>query len=112
MNCIFRTRGEPPVSGFTLTISGTPDASYGYVSIGETKYSAAQTVSLPAGSEVGVYVGGRGSSSLRPCYIYLNGTLVQSGTGTYTFSLTGNAEITFTAQQVSAASGYRADISM
>ena len=93
MKCIFRTRGEPPVSGFTLTLSGEYGMGSNYtaaVNIGGTNYTSAQVLRLEAGTEVQVRVYASNSSKT---YITLNGATVQSGSGSYTFSLSASTQI-------------------
>ena len=95
MNCIFLTRGEPPKSGFTLTLTGELNATGGYVTVSGTKYTTAKALELNAGTKVSVYVGGRAYSGQKITY---NGTTVllgDFGGGTYTFSLSADTTITF-----------------
>lgn len=93
MKCIFRTRGEAPVSGLTLTLTGEYGMGSNYtaaVNIGGTNYTSAQVLRLEAGTEVQVRVY---ASNNKKTYITLNGTTVQSGTGSYTFSLSADTQI-------------------
>lgn len=106
MKCIFRTRGEAPANGFMLTLTGTLSTNYGYATVDGTKYTASRVLELGAGTEVSVYVGGSALSGPKITY---NGETVQSGRGTYTFSLSANTTITFTAK-TSQPSYYTADI--
>ena len=103
MKCIFLTRGDPPKSGFTLTLTGTFNTRYGYVKINDSKYIEAQTMTLNAGTQISVYVGGQFSSNAKITY---NGNTVQTGAGTYTFALADNTIIRMT----SALASYTADI--
>lgn len=94
MNCIMLSRGAPPEIALTLTVSGSFNSTYGYVKVGETTYTSAQTVSVAAGTEVTVYVGGRSSSARKNCYISLNGEKVLSGAaGDYTFAMTRSTSV-------------------
>ena len=109
MNCIFLTRGKPPKSGFTLTLTGALDASGGYVTVSGTKYTTAKALELDAGTEVAVHVGG---SAVRGPKITYNGTTVSLsdfGKCTYTFSLSADTTITF-AKFGSSTYYYTADI--
>ena len=89
MKCIFRTRGEAPVSGLKLTLTGEYDAAGAYVTIGGTKYTSAQTLTLEAGTEVSVYVKGSNNSSS----ITYNGSQVGRNGSTYTFNISAPTTI-------------------
>lgn len=112
MNCIFLRRSypEPKPKKLTMTLTGTFNSSYGYVTINGTKYKSAQTVEVEAGTEISVYVGGR--SSTGNCQVSLNGTKVHSGAGTYTFVPTNNATIKMSMSGSSYYSYYFATITM
>lgn len=81
MECIFLSRGEPPVVGFILTLTGDYDATGAYVTIGDTKYTSAQTLTLEPGTAVSVYIKGTNNKSS----ITYNGTQVGRNGSTYTF---------------------------
>ena len=95
MNCIFLTRGEPPKSGFTLTLTGELNAKGGYVTVSGTKYTTAKVLELNAGTEVAVYVGGNAYSGQKITYNGITVLLGDFGGGTYTFSLSADTTITF-----------------
>lgn len=93
MECIFLSRGTALTIGFTLTLTGEYGMGSNYtaaVNIGGTNYTSAQVLRLEAGTEVQVRVY---ASNSRKTYITLNGTTVQSGTGSYTFSLSADTQI-------------------
>lgn len=94
MKCIFRTRGEPPRTSFTLTLTGTLSMDYGYVTVNNTKYYTARSLTLEPGTEISVYVGGSALSGQKITY---NGAYVGSaslGNLTYTFALTADTTVT------------------
>ena len=69
----------------TVTITGTP-GGYAYIKIGNTTYNKTQTIEVDTPVEISVYVG-QNSTGSGACWIKLNGTTVQNGTGTYKFTL-------------------------
>lgn len=88
MKCIFLTRGDPPKSGFTLTLTGEYDVNCAYVTIGGTKYTSAQTIALEPGTAVSVYAKGVNKGST----ITYNGTKVAED-GSYTFYISAPTTI-------------------
>lgn len=83
-------------TGFTVTITGTLNATYGYVTIDGTQCASATEVLVPAGAEVSVYVGApMGASAARFCWVSKDGTQVQTGSGTYTFAVETNTTLHF-----------------
>lgn len=93
MNCIFLSRGETPPLTKTVTLAGSFNLTYGYVSINGTKYIDAQALEVEVGTEISVHVSGIGSTASSAA-ITLNGSTVQSGAGTYTFGLDSPTTIT------------------
>lgn len=85
--------GGTTPSEYAVTLEGTLDSSRGYVTINGTKYTSAQTITVTAGNTVNVYVGGSDSSASK---VTLNGTTVQTGTGTYSHVVKSNCTLTFT----------------
>lgn len=72
---------------FTVQITGNPNKTYGYVTINETAYTAEAILKVNHHQTISVTVSGYDIYAQRNCEITLNGTIVQSGKGTYTFSL-------------------------
>ena len=100
MQCLQLTRGEPPVTKADVALSGTFDSTYGYVTIGGTKYTSAQTLKVAKGTSVTVYCGANYYSIQNNSIITLNGTTVAQGTtdaaAEYTFAVTDNCSIVIT----------------
>ena len=80
-----------------LTLSGRLDSSYGYIIIGGTKYSSAQTITAEIGTEVTVFCSSTVYSNRKNCTITKDDNIVARGTSTdgatYTWVLTGAANI-------------------
>ena len=86
--------------GFIVTITGTFDATNGYVTIAGTKYTAAAEVQVNAGDEISVYVGATITSvGNNSSYIEKDGARVHSGIGSYSFTVDTNATITLARNQ-------------
>lgn len=83
-----------PANIKTMTIIGSYFGS-GYVMAGDTKYSRAGEVLVEIGTAIVAYVGAPDSTGVAGCKIYFNGTLVKTGTSSYSFTLKGNVQITF-----------------
>lgn len=83
-------------SEFTISIKGTLNATYGYVTIDGTQYSAAAEVVVAPNTPIEVMVGTQWGQYNNSCQITLNGTVVQSGYGSYQFNAEADATITFT----------------
>lgn len=84
MNCIFKTRGKAPHVGCEITLTGTLTSSYATVTIDGIKYTTAQTLIVPAGTVISLYVGGMTTSSRKNCKITVDDNIVLSGSaGTY-----------------------------
>lgn len=115
MQCLQLTRGEPPALTVDVSLSGTFNSSYGYVTIGGTKYTSAQTLTVAKGTSVMVYCGSSNSFIVRT-KITLNGTTVAQGTSDagaeYTFAVTDNCSIVISRKSVSGYIYYIADITM
>lgn len=78
----------------TMTMIGS-DFGYGYVMAGDTKYSRAGEVFVEIGTAIVAHVGAPDSTGVAGCKIYFNGTVVKTGTSSYSFTLKGNVQITF-----------------
>ena len=107
--------GGGTASEYALTLSGALHRERGYVTINGTKYSTAQTLTLAAGTNVTVTCGTTYTSSgVAYPKIYLNGTLVTSGTDnsdrTFTFAIGSNTSIAFTSNYYSSFIYYEANI--
>lgn len=87
-------------TGFTVAITGTLNATYGYVTINGTKYTSAAEVQVNAGDEISVYVASNNTRYNSFCWVQKDGTQVQTGSGTYTFTAEQNATIAFTRNQL------------
>lgn len=83
-----------PANIKTMTLIGS-DFGYGYVMAGDTKYSRAGEVFVEIGTAMVAHVGAPDSTGVAGCKIYFNGTLVKTGTSSYSFTLKGNVQITF-----------------
>ena len=83
-----------PTNIKTMTLIGS-DFGYGYVMAGDTKYSRAGEVFVEIGTAMVAHVGAPDSTGVAGCKIYFNGTLVKTGTSSYSFTLKGNVQITF-----------------
>ena len=77
----------------TLALTGTFHSSYAYVTVSGTKYTSTQVLTLEPGTEMTVFCSATGSSYRSRAYITLNGATVQSGSGSYTFSLSASTQI-------------------
>lgn len=75
----------------TVNLTGSFSSSYGYVTIGGTKYYSSGSHAVPIGSQIGITVDGSSS-----CEITLNGVAVKSGTGTYNYTVNTDCSIAFT----------------
>lgn len=69
----------------TVTITGSGDATYAYVTINGTNYTTATTVEVDTGDEISITVYGNGSSY--PGYVTLNGETVLNTSGQYTHTV-------------------------
>lgn len=78
----------------TVSMFGS-DFGYGYVMIGDTKYSRVGEVFAEIGTTIVAHVGAPDSTGVAGCKIYFNGNLVETGTSSYSFTLKGNTTITF-----------------
>lgn len=76
----------------TVTLSGTFDSTYAYVTIGGKTYTSAQTLTVEKGTGVTVVTYGSGSGGGLNAVIQLNGTKVGNST-TYVFAVTDNCKI-------------------
>ena len=83
-----------PANIKTMTMIGS-DFGYGYVMAGDTKYSRAGEVFVEIGTAIVAHVGAPDSTGVAGCKIYFNGTVVKTGTSSYSFTLKGNVQITF-----------------
>ena len=83
-------------TGFTIKTTGTFDATRGYVTIAGTKYTSAAEVQVNAGDEISVYVASSNSRYNSYCWVQKDGTQVQNGSGTYTFTAEADATINMT----------------
>lgn len=83
-----------PANIKTMTMIGSY-FGYGYVMAGDTKYSRAGEVLVEIGTDIVAHVGAPDSTGVAGCKIYFNGTLVKTGTSSYSFTLKGNVKITF-----------------
>lgn len=81
----------PIVFTKTVALTGAFSSSYGYVTIGGTKYYSSGSHAVPIGSQIGITVDGSSS-----CEITLNGVAVKSGTGTYNYTVNTDCSIAFT----------------
>ena len=112
MSVFFRRRGEPPATTMDVTLSGSFDSSYGYVTIDGTKYTSAQTLTVAKGTSVTVYCGSLLLQS--ESVITLNGTTVARGTSDaaaeYTFAVTDSCSIVLS--KTSQTAVFSADITM
>lgn len=73
----------------TVKISGAGNSMYCHVIINGTKYSSATTLEIEAGTSITVLSSSSSSTGRRNSKVYLNGTLVASGTSSgvsYTFT--------------------------
>lgn len=99
MNCRLPQRIGTPSGGgttpseYAVTLSGSFNSSYGYVTINGTKYTSAQTVAVTAGTEISIYVAAQYSYMDDFAKVTLNGTTVQSGSGTYAHTVNSNCTI-------------------
>ena len=81
----------------TIKISGNYySSSYGYVQVGTTKYTSNQTLTLNPPVSITVYVSAQGSSYRSNCQVTLDGVVVQSGYGGYSFTANKSYTITLT----------------
>lgn len=80
-------------TGFTVTITGMLNATYGYVTINGTKYTSAAEVQVNAGDEISVYVASSNPRYNSYCWVQKDGTQVQTGSGTYTFATESDATV-------------------
>lgn len=83
-----------PANIKTMTLIGSYFGN-GYVMAGDTKYSRAGEVFVEIGTAMVAHVGAPDSTGVAGCKIYFNGTLVKTGTSSYSFTLKGNVQITF-----------------
>lgn len=83
-----------PANIKTMTMIGRYFGS-GYVMAGDTKYSRAGEVFVEIGTAIVAHVGAPDSTGVAGCKIYFNGTVVKTGTSSYSFTLKGNVQITF-----------------
>lgn len=79
----------------TVSITGSSDFGYGYVMIGDTKYTKAALSTADTGTTVVAHVGAPDSTGVAGCKIYFNGELVKTGNSSYSFILEGDIVITF-----------------
>lgn len=105
MNCIFLRRGyptsgnsggsEPPIpSGpFAVVITGDYVHPYMYIDVNEKSYYQATTLEISGGTAVNVVVSSDLISWGNSVTVKLNGTTVQTGAGTYSFTPTSNITI-------------------
>lgn len=70
----------------TVQITGNPSKTYGYVTINETDYTAEAILKVDRHQTISVTVSGYDVYVQSNCEITLNGAIVQSGKGTYTFN--------------------------
>ncbi len=80
-------------TGFTVTITGTLNATYGYVTINGTKYTSAAEVQVSAGNAISVYVASSNTRYNSYCWVQKDGAQVQTGSGTYTFAAESDATV-------------------
>lgn len=106
--------GGTTPSTVAVTIAGSPNSSYGYVTIDGTNYSSAQTLEVEIGTSIVVTAtGSNPNNNSSYCSITLNGATVAAGTregATYTLTAESSATITFSAQTVYGQNYYSADI--
>lgn len=80
---------------YIAAISGTLSTSYGYATINDTKYKDEASVEIERNTEITVFVSSSRSSLRENCQVTMNGTVVQSGHGSYTFTAASNVSIVF-----------------
>ena len=71
-------------SPVTVSWSGKFDSTYSYVTVNGTKYTNAGSGTYEQPPSISVRV--NSSTSKSRCYVKLNGTTVQDGSGAYTFT--------------------------
>jgi hypothetical protein len=77
---------------YTITITGSGEASYAWVTIGEQRYRIGQTVEYPPGTQLTCFAN---DYSANYCEIRVNGATVKSGVSAmYTHTLKSNLLIT------------------
>lgn len=79
--------GEVQMATITITGSGAK------VTVGGVEYTSATTLSVPVGTTIDCYVKTKYPDGVKYAYVYLNGMAVQSGEGTYSYTVVGNATI-------------------
>lgn len=94
-NVRYQNGGEiiPPKP--VVTITGTGNSSYSYVTINGTKYTKSATVEVEEGTTIAAYVG-RGTDMLEGV-IEVDGVDVLTGVGTYNYTVTGNCAVKLSA---------------
>lgn len=91
----------------SVTLSGSSNSLNAYLMIGSTKYADAETLQLPLGTVINVFVSITGSTISR---ITFNGTILRSGGGAYSFVLKNNTTLNFEFYTYESNSYYRCDI--
>lgn len=91
MICMRKIKSKTPSNGFTVHITGT-FTSYTKVTIGGVQYSTAQNVSVPAGTEVILYVGRR-NSDYTPYIAFNSKKVINDKAGSYTFTVSSDVYI-------------------
>lgn len=96
---------------FLVQITGAFQASKAYAEIDGTKYTAETTVQAPRHCVASVTVGG-GTYAKNYPQVTMNGDVVLTGEGTYTFSVNSDTEILFTYNggETSSWGAYKCDI--
>lgn len=111
-----RKGSTPQPSELSVTLSGTFDPDYGYVTINGTTYTSAQTINFSGATEVSVFCGCDRAGYQTRSKITLNGTEVAQGTyydgAYYSFAVTGRCTIKLTAESVNSYKAYSASITM
>lgn len=78
-----------------VAYSGDFDYAKAYIKIDGVTYDEAGSQTVPWGTVISIRVGAKSSSYNSRCYVTLDGERVQSGAGTYEYTVEKNSEIVF-----------------
>lgn len=91
---MFLRRGQPPARALTVVIAGTFSSSRAYVTVGDVQYTSAATVEVNPGDVVGIYISSDSLNQGDLCYVAVDGETVQTGRGTYLYTVLKSSTIT------------------
>lgn len=92
---MFLRRGPAPKRMRAVAIDGTFSSSKAYATIDDKMYTSAATIEVDPGTVIGIRISSDSLNQAGSCYIAVDGETVQTGRGTYLYTVLKDSTITF-----------------